>query len=233
MTNESLRHEADDMLMFLNLAEQVKLPFVQIAHASELLDQDPMQAELIRRVSGSALSLIDGFLLQARLQNESELAYGSVSMSSLLFDVSESLHGYAASKQCRVELDVRGKYGPAYAHHEALRLALINLGYSFIDAVSGLKNRVVRLSLRRTATGLTVGVYADVPQLSKELMEKAQQLQGISHQPLAGFTSTNGAGVFVADRLFAATGTTLRFSRQGRLKGLSATLTPSRQLSLV
>lgn len=224
---------SDDMHMLVNLAEQVKLPFIQIAHASELLEHDKTQRDIIQHVSESALHLIDGFLLHANLQKQSELRCGSVSISSLLFDVAETLHGYAASKNCRIELDVRGKYAPAYVHREAIRMALINLGFSFIDAVSGLRARVITLSLRRTANGLSVGIHTNAPQLTAELIENAYTLQGTSHQPLAGFTSTNGAGVFVASGLCMIAGAPLKFSRQGKLRGLSATLLPSRQLSLV
>lgn len=225
--------DADDMQVFVNLAEQIKLPFVQIAHAAELLESGSAHRDIIRQASESALYLIDGFLLHSALQKDSELAHGTVSISSLLFDVSETLRGYAAAKGCRIELDVRGKYGPAYAHREAIRLALINLGYSFIDAVSGHGRRAITLSLRRTSEGLSVGVFADAPHLTSELVERAQALQGGSHQPLAGFTSTNGAGIFVAEQLLSATGAPMRFSRQGKLRGLATTLLPSRQLSLV
>lgn len=221
-----------DGRLFASLAEQVKLPFVQILHESELIG-DSQETRLIREISRSALCLIDGYLLQARLQVESELMLDSVSISSLLHEVSESLQDYAKAHDCELTLEVKGRFGPVNANREAFLSALKNLGYSMIDATSGLKHKTVTLLVRKQARGISAGVYAPVPQLTADLVDRAKQLEGNSHQPFSGLLGTNGAGVFVADKLLDTMQASMRVARSGQLTGLAATFTPSQQLALI
>jgi hypothetical protein len=227
-------------LLFASLAEQVKLPFVQIAHAAELLQLRPSPAELERLLStisltsDAALKLIDGYLLSVQLQQTPGLPLEPVSLSSVLYDTAEGLSDYARAHDCELELQLQGKYGPVMARHDVLKSALLSLGYAFIEAVSRPDARTtLSLVARRTARGMSAGIFSSQEGLSKGLFKQGKQLQGIARQPLSDFSAGSGAGIFVADSLLSHLDSPLRVARFRAQTGLAATLIPSFQLSLV
>ncbi len=228
--------------LFLNLAEQVKLPFVQILHESELLRtrfQDPSIAassQLITMTSQSALSLIDGYLLSVQMQNEQQLELEPVSVSSAVYDVAESLDQYAQAHSCKLELHVAGKYGPVMANRRAVYVALRNLSSNFIEAVSAQRSEsdmTLRLAVRKNASGVSTGIFSYYPLLSSSLLAKAKLINGMVHQPMAKFDSGMGSGVFVADALLRQFDAPLKVARFQGMHGLATTLLPSRQLNLI
>lgn len=230
-------HDAQVERLFACLAEQVKLPFMQVAQAAELMDAGVIKAQqskqVIQEVSQAALQLIDGFLLQVRLQQDSQLQLESVSVSSILYDTAELLDPYAKLHGMEVRLDIAGKYGPVMAHTVGLRAALANIGYSLIDAAEKGKMHAITLGVQKSTKGITTGVYTNSGVLTSGLLEQARSLHGNVHQPLAGFSSSNAAGIFVADGLIRNLGATLRVARLKGASGLATTFVPSRQLSLV
>lgn len=223
--------------LFVNLAEQVKLPLVQILHAAELLgDLQNPQLSTISVAGQTAVRLIDGYLLSVQLQREGQLELEPVSVSSLMYDTAEALRPAATAADVRLELEVAGRYGPVLTHSRALASALINIGHSFIEAASveeKPRRRVVKLVVRRISTGISAGMFSQRPALSSELLARARSMQGASHQPLPGFVSDAAAGIFVADQLLSHIEAPLRPARLKDATGVAATLLPSRQLSLV
>lgn len=233
--------QIDDV--FLNLAEQLKMPFVAIAYAAELLQgshDNIAETEQLRRTialsSQNALKLIDGYLLSVSLQRQGRLEFEPVSMSSVLYDSAQDLHAFAQAMGCELRLQVHGKYEPVMAHRQAVRSALTALGYVFIEAATNHESEeapVVSLVVRRNPGGISTGVYSNNSNLTATLLNQARKLQGRVHQPLGGLDSGNASGVFIADTLFAQLQTTLKVARSRGLYGLAATLPPSRQLNLV
>jgi light-regulated signal transduction histidine kinase (bacteriophytochrome) len=232
--------QPDDL--FISLAEQVKLPFVQISHAAELLEgsSDASKIEASRQTisiaSQAALRLIDGYLLSVELQRAGQLALEPVSISSVLYDTAQVLHEYARAHGCKLELEVSGKYAPVMAHRRAVSAALTSLGYSFIEAAVREDNQeepVVKLAVRRIGANINTGVFSSNANLSNNLFKLAKQLRGKVHQPMAAFDSGNSTGVFIADALFTQLNTSMRVAHLHGLQGLAASLLPSRQLSLV
>ena len=227
-------------LLFTTLAEQVKLPFVTVKHAAELLRAHPNKDELERLLqtialtSSSALKLIDGYLLSVQLQVEPRMALEPVSLSSVLYDTAHTLDDYAKAHECEIELRLNGRFGPVMARREVVMSALESLGYSFIDAAShpGSKTKIM-FGVRRTASGMTTGVYSEVSTLNSSLLKQARVLKGIARQPLGDFSAGSGAGVFIADALMELLDSPIRISRFQGLFGLAATLQSSKQLSLV
>ncbi len=218
------------------------MPFVQIAYAAERMAQanDPADAEDLRRTialsSQSALSLIDGYLLGAALQRQGRLQLEPVSVSSVLHDSMQALTPYAKAMGCELRLQLDGKYEPVMAHRSALQSALTSLGYTFIEAASSHEAGdppVVNLVVRRRQGGISTGVFSNNSSLSPVLLHKAREMHGLIHQPIPGFDSGNASGVFVADVLFNTIETTMKVAQDRGLKGLAATLVPSRQLQLV
>ena len=227
-------------LLFKSLAEQVKLPFVQIAHAAELSRSQPDSAALqqlfdtISLTSDAALQLIDGYLLSVRLQAEPQLLLEPVPLSSVVYDTAQRLNSYAKAHDCELEVQLSGRYGPVMARREAVELALTSLGYSFIEAAAqqGTKTRIT-LAVRRNSRGINTGIFSGNQALSSSLFKQAKVLKGIVKQPLGDFSAGSGAGVFVADALFNYLDSPMQVARFQSLRGLAATLIPSRQLSLV
>lgn len=227
--------------LFLNLAEQVKLPFVQITQAAQLMqgNLDPISSEHSRQTillaSQAALHLIDGYLLSIAMQREQQLDLEPVSLSSVLYDTAQTLGNYAKAHGCRLELQVAGKYVPVMANRAVVQAALTSLGYSFIEAAAAADGPepVVQLVARRSAEGITTGVISNQGNMGSTVLSRARALYGKVHQPLAGFDSGNGSGIFVADALFEQLQATMKPVKIQGLQGLAATLLPSRQLHLV
>jgi hypothetical protein len=227
-------------LLFTTLAEQVKLPFITVKHAAELLRAHPNKDELERLLqtialtSSSALKLIDSYLLSVQLQTESRLNLEPVSLSSVMYDTANSLEAYAKAHDCEIELRLMGKFGPVMARRDVVQSALESLGYSFIDAASKPDAPTkITLAVRRTKSGMSTGIYSDVSKLNSGLLKQARVLKGVARQPLGDFSAGSGAGVFVADALFDFFDTTVRVARFENLFGLAAHLQPSLQLNLV
>lgn len=227
--------------LYINLAEQLKLPFVTILHAAQSMEGVADAAQIERTISDIALSaeaalrLIDGYVLSAELQRLSELEMEPVSISSLLYDTAESLSGYAKAHGCALKLEVGGKFTPVMANKRAVAAALTSLGYSFIEAAMQTDDSkpVVKLAVRKNQNGISAGVFSNNQGLSSMLLNQARHLNGRARQPLAAFDSGTSAGVFIADALFNGLDTRLKVARSGSLQGLAATLLPSRQLNLV
>lgn len=223
--------------LFACLAEQIKSPILQASTAAQAMDTtDAVTANsqlAIVEASQSALRLLDGFLLSLKLQRDGKLELEPVSVSSLLYDVSQSLYQYAKLNNCRLEMDIAGRSGPVMSHQRALKFALINLGYSFISASNSSGGKTIKLVAKQTGKGVTAGVFAESKSLSKVLFDRAKIIKGFAHQPIAEFSNDNAAGVFVADSLLNNIGSKMRVSKRNGAAGLAVDLLPSYQLSLV
>lgn len=223
--------------LFTCLAEQVKLPFLQVSQAAELISLDSLNIaknqQTIQEVSAAAIQLIDGFLLQVRMQQESRLDLESVSVSSVMYDTADLLSSYAKLHDCEIRLEVSGRFGPVMSHALGLRSALANIGYSIIDAAEVGKRQTITLGVRKNTGGIMAGVYSDSIDISSALLKQAREMKGQAHQPISGLASGSAAGIFVADSLMTNLGATLKVSKLRGMAGLGASFLPSRQLSLV
>jgi len=221
------------------LAEQIKLPLLQIARRAELarLSSDTSLVESIELTADSALRLIDNYLLStklARVQNSLQLE--PVSIAAVLNETAHELSKLAAQYECELELHLSGRYMPIMAHRAGLEAALTSLGYVFIEAQSirSHKHRpVIKLAAHRSKYGIVAGMFADLEGLSRDMYQRGRGLYGHTPQPLTQLVSTSGVGVFVADSLLKTMSTRLRLAHHQKLSGLAATFTPTNQLSLV
>ncbi len=226
--------------LFLSLAEQMKLPLLQITRQAELglLVQDGgEQLPLIRANADVALKLIDGYLLSMRLAAEERhlIELESVSISSVLYDAAQQLHPIAKLYGVDLELSLDGKYGPVAAHREGLQSALVSLGYALIEALpaSNAPQMKLQLAAHRCRYGIVAGLYADVDRLTTDALRQGRKLYGDARQPIPALTHTGGAGVFVADAILHAIGAKLKVSHHRRRSGLGTVLQPNHQLQLV
>ncbi len=229
--------EAERLLVAM--AEQVKLPLMQISRLSELarLTADN-QLEGIEATADSALQFIDNYLLSNRLiHSQQAFKLETVSLSSVLYDTAHSLSGLARQYDCDVEVHVGGKYGPVMAHGQGLRAALVSLGQVFIESQPRHANThrpVLTVAAHRVKDGIVAGTFAPVDGLSPGAYRRARILHAqAARQPFNGTFAGNGAGVFIAETILQAMSVRLRVARYHNVNGLAATFVPSRQLTLI
>lgn len=221
--------------LLLSVAEELKLPLLQISRQAELANS---AADLsgIRTSADTALQLLDNYALSVRLQLEpAQLDTGPVSVSSVLYDTGQQLDALAKSYGVELELNVAGRYGTVMAHRQGLQSALVSLGASLIEALPALESPQLKLRLasHRSRYGIVAGLYTDAPQLTHTALQRGRRLQRRSRQPLTGVSHSSAAGVFVADTILQAMQLHLRASRHHRLYGLGTVLPPNNQMSLL
>jgi hypothetical protein len=224
--------------LLLSVAEELKLPLLQIACEAERGELSKGHADLrtIRTTADSALRLLDNYVLGVRLALEpAQLTTESVSVSSILYDTGQQLDALAKSYGVSLELNIAGRYGPVLAHRQGLQAALVSLGAALIEALPAQESSQLKLQLatHRSRYGIVAGLYADTKQLTNEALRRGRALEHHSRQPFLNLTHSSGAGIFVADTILHAMQLNLRASRHHRLYGLGTVLQPSPQIQLV
>lgn len=218
------------------LAEQLKVPILQIARSAELA-QSTEVGDAFRTIEYTAdmtVRLIDSYLLSVQLQALPVLELEPVSASAVLQDTASRLDLLAKQYDCELQVDLGGKYGPVMAHRQSLEAAYAALAYSFIEAVptSSTRHRVV-LGAYKNPRGLTVGIFGDRPSMSAAAFKRAQSLYGTTAQGMPDLSAGSGAGIFVAESILRSMSAPLKVARRNHLTGLAATLLPSKQLQLI
>ena len=232
------RRVASEQLL-LSIAEQLKLPLLQIARRAELslLEDTNDGLREMQTTADMAIRLLDNYLFGTRLALEAEyqLQMEPVSISSVLYDTGQQLDAMAKLYGVELQLSLGGKFGPVMAHRNGLQSALVSLGYSLIEALPSLGDKKLKLELaaHRCRYGIVTGLYSDVEQLTTEAMRQGRKLNGHARQPLATLTHSSGAGVFVADAILQAMDAELKVSRHHNLYGLGTVLHPTLQTQLV
>ncbi len=223
--------------LLLNVAEELKLPLLQIARRAEQ-GRLSGSADLatIQSTADNALRLLDSYALGVRLSMEPLLLdVEPVSVSSVLYDAGQELDSLAKSYGVGLELSISGKYGSVMAHREGLQAALVSLGSALIEALPAQEGPQLKLKLatHRSRYGIVAGLYTDTKQITAQALKRGRSLQPNSRQPMLNITHTSGAGIFVADALLNAMNLDLKTSRHQGLYGLGTLLQPNHQLQLV
>ena len=222
--------------LLLTIAEELKLPLIQIARQAEHGQlQGETDLKRMQATADTALHLIDNYVLGVRLSMEpQQFDIEPVSVSSVLYDAGQQLYGMAKNYGVELNLSIAGKYGPVMAHRQGLQAALVSLGAALIEALPALETPQLRLQLatHRSRYGIVAGLYAESNQLNNQALQNGRNLRQ-SRQPLMGLTHTSGAGIFVADAILQAMQLRLRASRHNRLYGLGTVLQPTNQMQLV
>lgn len=218
------------------LAEQLKLPLLQIAREAEFADatQDAQALSSIRYTADMALRLVDSYLLSVQLRSMPLLDLEPVSVSAVLQETAHSLGALAKQYDCELEVHLGGKYQPVMAHRQSLESAFVTLGHAFIESQPN-ETHVHRVlfGAHRSQRGLVAGIFGAREGSSADALKRGRALLGTARQVLPGLSPAAGAGVFVADSLLANMEAPLHVSRHNNLVGLAATLVPSQQLQLV
>jgi len=224
--------------LLLSVAEELKLPLLQIARQAELSQLNGIDnLSNVQAAAQTALQLLDNYVLGVRLALEpQQFPLEAVSVSSVLYDASQQLDAFAKSYGVSLELNIAGKYGPVLANRQGLQAALVSVGAALIEAIPALegpRQLTLHLATHRSRYGIIAGVYADTRQVSNEALQRGRRLQGSSRQPLLNLSQSNGAGIFVADAILHAMDLRLMASRHHRLHGLGTVLQSNHQLQLV
>lgn len=226
--------------LFMSLAEELKLPFQQIARRAELegMLSDPVDyLKTIQTTADMSLQLIDCYLLSLRLAANPEERFDTepIAISAILHDTSLKLSKMAEQYDVDLSVHANGYLEPVLVHNIALRSAFVALGYTLIEALPAMTTRKKQLHLiaHRTRAGVVAGMYCDVDELTPKKLRQAYELYGLTRQPMPTISPNAGAGVFVANSILQAMSSTLRTGRYKRLPGFVVTLPESKQLSLV
>ena len=224
--------------LLLSVAEELKLPLMQIARQAEQSQVTGRQADLagIQTSADSALRLLDNYVLGVKLAMQPEpLNMEAISVSSVLYDTGQQLDSLAKSYGVDLQLGISGKFTPVTANRRGLQAALVSLGASLIEALPAQESPQLKLTMatHRSRYGIVAGMYAETRQLSQDALSRGKRLQATSRQPLLNISHTSGAGVFVADTILKAMGLNLIASRHHRLYGLGTVLQSNNQLHLV
>lgn len=223
--------------LLLSVAEELKLPLVQIARQAEvgLLTGDT-DLKQIQNTANTALNLLDNYALGVRLAlDQTQLDIESVSVSSVLYDVGQQLDGLAKNYGVELELEIAGRFAPVMTHRRGLQAALVSLGAALIEALPAQEGSQLKLTLatHRSRYGIVAGLYSQTKQLSNEALHQGKELQSKSRQPLNKLSHTSAAGVFVADSILNSMELNLHASRHHNLYGIGTILKPSQQMQLV
>lgn len=225
--------------LLLAIAEELKLPLLQIARRAELsqLENTTDGLKEMQTTADMAIRLLDSYLFGARLALEEDfrLRMEPVSISSVLYDTGQQLDALAKLYGVDLQLNIGGKFMPVMANRQALQSALVSLGYSLIEALPNLGSKKVHLQLaaHRCRYGIVTGLYSEKEQLTVEALRAGRKLHGHARQPLVTLTHGGGAGVFVADAILQAMDSELKPSRHHRLYGLGTILQPNLQTQLI
>ncbi|HEX4774847.1 MAG TPA: hypothetical protein VH234_05000 [Candidatus Saccharimonadales bacterium] len=223
--------------LLLGVAEELKLPLLQIARQAEQARLGgPPDLGVIQTTADTALKLLDNYALAVSLALEpQQLELESISVASVLYDTGQQLDAMAKNYGVELELNVAGRFGPVVAHRQGLQAALTSLGAALIEALPAQETTQLKLQLatHRCRYGIVAGLYTEAPNLTNDALQRGRILQKQSRQPLLNVSHTSSAGIFVADAILQAMNLRLLASRHHRLYGLGAVLQPNHQMQLV
>lgn len=223
--------------LLLGVAEELKLPLLQIARQAEQAQlSGTADLAAMQVTADTALRLLDNYALSIRLNLEpQQFDTEPVSVSSVLYDTGQQLDALAKNYGVELELHIAGRYGTVMAHRRGLQAALVSLGAALIEALPALEKPQLKLQLatHRSRYGIVAGLYGETPQLTNVTLQRGRRLQRQSSQPLLNLTHTSGAGIFVADTILQAMQLRLRASRHHRLYGLGTVLPVNNQIQLI
>lgn len=218
--------------LFSALAEQLKVPLLQIARLSEVSGEAALPR--IAVISEHALRLVDAYS-QAHTQDQTKLLLEPLTTSAVLYEVARQLEPFARQWDFTIEIDQQGKGVPIMAHRDSLRTMLTLLGASLIEANADddeVPHHLV-LGTHRSARGIVVGAFSSHLALSQRALKLTRELHGRAAQAVPSLGLAGGAGLAIADQLSGQMHAPLRAYRHRSLTGIGSLLTPSRQLQFI
>lgn len=216
------------------LAEELKLPLMQISRSAELRQLDGSDnQQIIETTASNALRLLDGYILTTQLTGEQQqLEIEPVSVTAVLYDTAQDLYKISKLYDSSLDIRVNGRCGQVMSNARALRAALASIAYTFVSSGISSKQQIM-LTASKSNRGVITGVSSDNCQFSAQELQLARKLYGNARQPAKTMTSNSGAGIYLADRLFEAMESRLKVGHHRGNVGLFAWLMASQQLTLL
>lgn len=216
------------------LAEELRLPLLQINHSSQLgrMTDDVSQFTDIESVSKAGLRLIDSYLLTLKvLRGQQALPLAPVSLRAVMSDVAMSLQELSSLYGCDLQVKVPKRSSLVMSNKEGLYMALLGLGHTLITQSQAVKKNCVIFEAHAFKQKVVAGVSTD-SQIDRSSLKTSRRLFGNVKQPIKSMHGS-GAGVFIADTLFRAMDAGLSQTSQRGRSGIYAALIPSTQLTLL
>jgi hypothetical protein len=219
-----------DYLLFSAVANELRLPLLQIARLSEL--PADTTTDKIGLISTQALQLVDAYV---QAQTQTALALEPINSRVVLQDVATALQPYAKQADFVLEIDYQGLLLPVMANRGHLTTMLTLLGMSLIEAATEDEDSIRHLVLgsHRSAKGTVIGAFSSHVQLNQQALEQNRSLYGRASQAMPQLGQAGSAGLAIADRLSQQMQAPLKTYRHRSLTGIGSLLVPSRQLQLV
>ncbi|MBA3758644.1 hypothetical protein H0X10_03375 [Candidatus Saccharibacteria bacterium] len=224
----TLMQSNPDYRLLLALAEELKLPLLQIARTSEFSG-----SEAVQRTAEMALKLVDGYVLGLQSTDQVSLRLEPVTLASILYDTAEALAPIAKQQGYELRVDIGGKFGPVMGDRHTLQTAFTVLGYELMTVPAEDTASVLTLATHRGKPGIVAGIFTNNTLLTKDSLRRARALVGTARQTMPTGSASNGVGIFIADNLLKNLSTSLNLARHHKQTGLATSLLPSRQLQLV
>lgn len=233
---------AEDSLFF-SLAEDLKTPLVRIAYKAELgqngSDSANRQIDEILRTANETLSLLDAYLMGAKVQTEQiALALEPVNPALVLSDAANELSSYAKRFECELRLKLPTVSSSVLTNKNALQTAITAIARVFIaaqDILGSNNKKFIELACYHVKSGMAVGVFHSSTEkmLDAQLLSQARSHVGKAARPFVGLASGASAQLFVAEQILRGIDTNIRTANRSSLSGLAIDLSRCHQLKIV
>ena len=232
---------SDYQQLLRSVAEELKLPLLQIARTAELgylsggAGTVNKHLKNIEEGADAAIRLLDSYLLGLQLVDGQQiLALEPVSLASIMVDSAHQLSITAKQYGVKLELAFSGRQKLIMGNARALQAAFTSLGSSIIvSQPHSEKDSVVTMAAYPGKNRMIGGIFGAQQTMTNKAWERSRLLYGRSRQPVVNVSSSTATGIFVADKIFQAMSANLHPSKHLNCSGLAASLNLSSQLHFV
>lgn len=229
-TNIWSREHADIVV----LADELRLPFLQLKSLLELLNIDINYLETADTIMSEAMQLIDDLLLSKNVASgQMELQLEPVGLGALTDDVASQLYDLGKIYGCEIITKITHRSSPVMAHRASIGIALKQIGDMFIRSARSMNLNHIEMVGHMSGGGATIGFFAEGLNVTQKSLDEARELIANARQPLHGFLRGSGIQLLVADTLLRPYAEGIFVQKLHGSRGLVTRLMPSRQLELV
>lgn len=229
-----------DQYLLKSIAEELRLPLVQISRLAELSQASKYDfASNIRSIESSAdlaIQLLESFILGVEFSDrQREIELSPITIGAVMNDVAHQLHRLASQNDYDIELSIKSAH-PIMGNYEAIKMAYLNIAHTIItgdNSSDGKKRKSIVFAVYNRGPKNMAGVYGNNLQISKSSWEKSLAIFDRSRQKMPDFSSINGSGFFVATSILESMSLSLNPSKYRGHKGLAAAFPLSQQLQLI